>query len=65
MSTFQEDLIKTERVMLMKKSNRGFFSNQRDVIIRVMIQGPSFKLIQDFIHVHLVYKFQEGLIKTE
>ena len=26
---FQEDPIKTEKVMLMTKSNKGFFSNQR------------------------------------
>ena len=35
---FQEDLIKTEWVMLMTKSNRGLFSNQGDISLRLMIQ---------------------------
>ena len=41
---FQEDLIKTERVMLMTKTkpNKGFFSNQGDVSLRLMIQSGQF-----------------------
>ena len=43
--------LKTEWLMLMTKSIRGFW--------------PVFKLVRDFIHVHLISKFQEDLIKTE
>ena len=35
--TFQEDRIKTKQVTLMTKSQRGFFSNQGDITLRVMI----------------------------
>ena len=34
---FQTDSIKTEQVLLMTKSNRGFFSNQGDVTLRLII----------------------------
>ena len=30
---FQEDPVKIEQVMLMTKSNRGFFSNQGDITL--------------------------------
>ena len=55
------------RLMLMTKSNRGFFSNQGDVTQTFTIRSDlaSFELIRDFIHVHLVCKFQEYPIKTE
>ena len=36
---FPEDLIKTERVMLIKKSNRGFFRNQGEVTLRLIRSG--------------------------
>ena len=39
---FQKDLIKTEWVMLMTKSNRGFFSNEGDETLRLMIQPSQF-----------------------
>ena len=38
----QENLIKTEWVMMMTKSNRGFFSNQGDVTLKLMIQPGQF-----------------------
>ena len=56
---FQEDPIKTEQVMMMTKSNRGFFSNQKNVILKIndpICQG--FKNIRDFIHVTLNPKCQ-------
>ena len=61
---FQEDLIK---ITLMTKSNRGFFSQQRDVILRLMIRSNHFFTSSE-IHVYLVHiicKFQENLIKTK
>ena len=39
---FQEDPFKTEWVMLMTKSNRGFFSNQGDGILRLKILSGQF-----------------------
>ena len=63
---FQEALIKTKQVMLMTKSNRGFFSCQGKVTLRLMIRSDQFlQLIRDFIHVHLMSEFQEDLIKNE
>ena len=115
---FQDEPNKTDWVMLMTKSNRGFFSNQVDVTLRFMIRSGyfsnlfeissmstlsvsfrktwsklnefrwwqsqrlfqqlrehnskfndpiwwGFKLVWDFIHVHLICKFQEHSIKTE
>ena len=62
----QEDPNKTEWVMLMTKSNRGFFSNQwgcsstnNDPI------WPVFLHVLDNIHCHLICKFKEDSIKTE
>ena len=39
---FQEDPIKTEWVMLMTKTNRGFFSNQGCVTFRLIIWSGQF-----------------------
>ena len=39
---FQEDPIKTIWATLMKKSNRGFFSNQEDTTLRLMIRSGQF-----------------------
>ena len=39
---FNEDLIKTEWVMLMTKSNRDFFSNQGDITLWLMIRSGQF-----------------------
>ena len=39
---FQEHPIKTEWVTLLTKSNRSFFSNQGDVILRLMIRSGQF-----------------------
>ena len=39
---FQEELVKTEQVMMITKSNGGFFSNQRLVTLRLMIQSRQF-----------------------
>ena len=86
----QESPIKTEQVMLMTKSNRGFFFSQGEVSDqnwmlcwwqslteaffhqsrgrKSMINDPIwpvFKPVQDFIHVHIFSKCQEHLIKTE
>ena len=60
---FKDDPIKTEWVMLMIKSNIGFSNNQGDVAQTNDLLWWSFKLIQDFIHVHLSANFK--LIKTE
>ena len=51
----------------MTKSNRGFSSNQGDIPLLKSNNPiwPIFKLDQDFIHVHLICKFQEQPIKTE
>ena len=38
----QEKLIKTEWVMLMSMSNRGFFSNQEDITLKLRIQSGQF-----------------------
>ena len=79
---FQEVPIKTEQVMLMTKSNRGFFSSQGEVtkindLISLFQQSrggtgkinvwiwPLFKLVQCFIHVHFICKFQAYPIKPE
>ena len=42
LSTFEEDQIKTEWVMLMAKSNRCFFRNQGAVTLRIMIRSGRF-----------------------
>ena len=79
---FHEVPIKTEQVMLMTKSNRGFFSSQEEVtkindLISLFQQSrggngkinvwiwPVFKLVQCFIHDHLICKFQAYPIKPE
>ena len=62
-SAFQKDPIKTERVMLMKKSNRGFFSNLGDVFTINNSIWPVFNLIRNFIYVHLICKFHEDPIR--
>ena len=49
----------------MTKSNRGFFNNQGDVTQINDSILPVFKLVQDFIHVHIITKLHEHLIKTE
>ena len=41
-SKFQEHPIKTEGVIVMTKSNRGLFSNQGDVTLRLMIGSGQF-----------------------
>ena len=60
----QEDPIKTEGVMLMTMLNRRFFSaiSGRNSKINDPIWS-GFELIWDFIHVPLICKFQEDLIK--
>ena len=49
----------------MTKSNRGFFNNQGDVTKINEPTWPGFELIRDFIHVCLIYKFQEDLVNIE
>ena len=62
---FQEDLIKTEWVSLMTKSE-AFFSKSRGHNSKINdLIWPVFKLVQDFIHVHRICKFQEAFIKTD
>ena len=63
---FQEHPIKAEWVTLMTKSNRSFFSSQGDITLKInYLIWPVFELVRNFIHVHLKWKFQEDLIKTE
>ena len=52
--------------MLMKKTNRSFFqqSNGRNFKINDRI-WQLFELVQDFIHIHIITKFQEYPVKTE
>ena len=65
LSAFQEDPIKTERVLLMTKSNKAFFSNQGDITLNLMIRAGQFSKSWDFTHVHYTCKFQDDPIKTE
>ena len=52
--------------MLMTKTNRGFFQQSRGCNSKINDQtSPVFELIKDFIHVHLICKFQEDLIIIE
>ena len=65
MSKFQEHLIKTEEVLVMTKSNTGFFQKSRGCNSKINDWiGPVFKLVQDFIHFHLICRFQADPIKT-
>ena len=41
-SKFQEHLIKSEGVIVMTKSSRGFFSSQMEVTSRLMIRSGQF-----------------------
>ena len=62
---FQEDLIKTE-VMVMTRSNRGFFSNQGDVTLNQLILSGQFSNLSKILTMStLNCKFQEFPIKTE
>ena len=61
---FQVVLIKTEGVMVTKKSIRSFFNNQGDIILRLMI--PSGQILNlSFTYAHIICKFNKHLIKTE
>ena len=60
---FQEHPIKPEWVTL--SQSLRLFSNQGDEIKFNNPIWPVFKLFQDFIHVHIIFKFKEHLIKTE
>ena len=63
--------MKTERVMMMTKSNRGYFSNQVDVTLWSMMQSrghnskindlilASFEIIRYFSRVPLICNVQE------
>ena len=62
---FQEDPLKTEWIALITMSNRGFFSNQGDVNLRLVNRSGQCSNIRDFIHVYLICKFQEDPIKPE
>ena len=44
---FQEELIKTECLMLTTKSNRCFFSNQGDITLRLMIPSGPFSILSE------------------
>ena len=58
--------IQTEWLMLMTKSNRGFFSSQGDVHLRLMIRSGKFSHRPEISMSTLSYcKFQEHPIKTE
>ena len=53
---YQEDLIRMELVMLKKKSNRGIFSYQGNVTLKLMIRsGEFFYFVRGFIHVALFW----------
>ena len=63
---FQEDLIKTEWLMLMQSKISVFFSNQGGHNSKSNIPiWAVFKIIRDCIHYHLICKFQEHPIKTQ
>ena len=51
--------------MVMTKSIRGFFSNQRNVTLRLMIQSDKILNVQDFTHANFICKFQKHPIKFE
>ena len=61
---FQEDPIKPELVMLMTKSNRGFFRNQGGAALRQMIRSGQASN-QSEISSMSTSKLQEDPIKTE
>ena len=67
MSTLAESQvpIKSERVMVITKSIRGFCSNQGNVTLRLMIQSGQNLNLFEFIDAQLICKFQEELVKTE
>ena len=63
---FQEDPIKTECIMLMTNSNRGIFSNQEGVTLRLMIRSSQLlNSSENSIHVHFIFKIQDDLTKPE
>ena len=48
------------------KAKQRFFSNQGDVMLKLIGSNLArFQLIREFIHVHLICKFQEEPIKAE
>ena len=63
---FQEFSIKTKQVMLMTVSlTEAFFSNQGDVTLTLMVQYGKSLNVGGLIHVHLICKFPEDVIKSE
>ena len=51
---------------MITKSNRGFFQQSRGCNSKITdLIWPVFKLVSDFIHVHLICKFQADPIKTK
>ena len=69
---FQEDLNKTEQVMLMTKSNTSFFSNHGDITLRLMSwlgqfsnSSKSSPMFFFFLFLFFICMFQEDPIKIE